>query len=106
MSWRCIRILVLLFALAIAGCGDGVVIISTNLGIVAADASCQNNGGEFNLRNDQGLFVLVVLNSNSTIVLANGTAGTCTDLTAGAHASVRGAESNGQITARQVSLLN
>jgi hypothetical protein len=42
------------------------------------------------LRQQQGLVVVVVVDSDSMIILANGNAWGCDDLVAGASASVRG----------------
>jgi hypothetical protein len=89
-----------------AGCGDDVVVFfRTSLGTIDSDATCTGNGGEFPLRQQQGLVVLIVLDADSAIVLANGTAGTCHDLTAGNRASVRGQEEHGRFLASEVYIL-
>lgn len=86
-------------------CGDdGVIFISVNLGTVTSDARCDPGGGRFDLRNEQGFVLLVVIDSSTTIFLSSGASGNCTDLLAGARVEVRGSESQGRIDAREVRL--
>jgi hypothetical protein len=99
-------LLVLPLGLAVSGCGDdGVFIFITNFGTIDSDAVCSPSGGQFPLRQQQGLVVLVVFNSDSAIILSNGSHGTCHDLTAGSRASVRGVDEHGQIRATDVHIL-
>ena len=95
----------LLLAATLFGCGsNGVFIISFNSGIIAGDPTCRNNGGQFDMRNQGGLLLLVILTSNSTVVLANGNRGTCRDLSANASVQVRGPQNGNQISAQTVTL--
>jgi hypothetical protein len=95
----------LLLAGTLIGCGgDGVFIISFNSGIIAGDPACRNNGGQFDLRNQGGLVLLVILNNNSTVILANGSRGACRDLSANAAVQVRGPQDGNRITAQSVTL--
>lgn len=95
--------LILLTAVAV-GCGDAVVIFSVNTGIIASPPSCGSGGGQFNLQNQGGLLLLVVINSDTVIVNPAGHPAHCSDLTVGAHVQVRGPQQGGQITARSVNL--
>jgi hypothetical protein len=89
-----------------AGCGSDVIIIArTNLGTVGTDASCSGNSGEFPLHETSGLVVLIIINSDSSIFLANGLRGECRDVTAGSRVSVRGTPAGDQIRAEEVRLL-
>ena len=98
-----------LIALALAwlltGCGsDGVFIISFNAGTIDGDPSCRNNGGQFDLRNQGGLLLLVVITSDTSIILANGNRGTCNNLAANEHVQVRGPQQGTNITAQSVTV--
>ena len=99
------------FALALAlacllvGCGsDGVFIISFNSGIIAGDPSCRTDGGQFNLRDQEGLVLLVILTSNTHIVVG-GTPGTCRDLNPNAPVKVGGPRDGDRIRAQSVQVL-
>jgi hypothetical protein len=85
-------------------CGDAVVIFSTNFGTVVSDAHCTHGGGNFDLRDQQGLVLLVVIDSGTAIFLSSGASGTCTDLVRGAEVEVRGENSQGEFDAREVRL--
>ncbi len=87
-----------------AGCGDAVVIISVNTGIIASAPSCGSGGGQFDLQNQAGLLLLVVINSSTVILNTAGHPAHCSDLTAGARVQVRGPQQGRQITARSVNL--
>jgi hypothetical protein len=108
-SLRCVPVaLALLLALVAAplGCGDDTVIVfATNLGTIDQDATCTGGGGEFPLRQQSGLIVIVILSSDSHIFLPGGIIGTCNNLTAGTRTSVRGSEDNGRIHASEVHIL-
>jgi hypothetical protein len=95
----------LALALLLAGCGgDGVFFISFTSGTVAGDPTCRTNGGQFDLRNQGGLLLLVVINSNSAIILNNGNHGSCTDLAANAQVQVHGPQTGTTITAQTVTI--
>jgi len=89
----------------VAACGDGVIFFQLNTtGTVVSDADCHGSGGDFPLRNQQGLVLLVIINSDTVIFLSNGLHGGCRDITAGAPVQVRGVEEKSEITASQVDL--
>lgn len=90
-----------LLAATVLGCGDGVIIIAVNTGTVS-DPFCGSGTGHFDLQSQGGLVLLVVINSDTTIIAANGGVGRCTDLTPGAHVQVRGPQQGAQITAQSV----
>jgi hypothetical protein len=94
------RGIILLLAL-VMGCGDDVIVIfSTNFGVISGNPDCR--AGQFDLRNEQGLILIVVLNSDSTIILSNSSPGTCSDLNAGATVRVSGQQSGSRIAATEV----
>jgi len=86
------------------GCGDGVFIVAFNSGTIVSDPFCGSGAGHFDLQNQGGLVLLVVITSNTKIFAANGTPGRCGDLTAGAFVGVRGPRRGTQVTAESVSL--
>jgi len=95
----------LVFAYLLLGCGDaGIVIVSFNSGLIESDATCGNGGGQFHLRQAGGLTVLVVLTGSSTVILANGSSGTCGDLSANTPVTVSGSQQGDRITARTVTI--
>lgn len=103
---RSLRDLCLLAVLALPACGDdGVFVFRTNFGTVGADATCNGRVGQFPFQTQEGLTVIVLLDADSTILLASGGGGTCGDLTAGTRASVRGADEGDHIRAREVQIL-
>ena len=84
------------------GCGsDGVFIISFTAGTIDGDPTCRTNGGQFNLRDQGGLVLLVILTSNTQIVVA-GSQGTCKDLNPNAAVTVHGPRQGDQIKAQSV----
>jgi hypothetical protein len=96
----------MLVALALAcmlfGCGsDGVFFISFASGTIADDPTCRSNGGQFNLRDQGGLLVLVIINSDTLIFVGSGQ-GTCHDLGRNDPVNVRGPRQGSQITAQRV----
>ena len=99
-----IRTLALALAIALAGCGDGVFIISFNSGVIVGDPQCSGSGGQFNLRNQGGLQVLVVITSSTQIVVASVGGGTCNDLFAGAPVEVSGRDSGDHIVASTITV--
>ena len=101
---RSLVALCLLFAV-LHSCGDdGVVFVSANLGTVASDPDCGPGGGRFDLRDEQGFVLLVIIDSSTTIFLSRGAPGNCTDLVAGAPVQVRGSNNQGTIDAQEVRL--
>ena len=97
---------VLLAALALAcvlfGCGsDGVFIISFTSGTIADDPACHGHDGQFDLRDQQGLLLLVIINTNTLIFVGSGQ-GTCHDLGRNDSVNVRGPRQGNQITAQSV----
>jgi hypothetical protein len=93
----------LALSLELGGCGGdgGFVFIAVNTGFVVSADACD---GEFSMRNDGGLTLIVVIGSGTSIFLPNGTVGTCANIRPGTHASVRGPTQNGRVTANQVQL--
>ncbi len=89
-------------ALLLAACGDGTLVVFVNSGVIAGSPRCGSTGGEFDLRDDGGL-VLVLITDGTDVVVA-GRVGGCTDLFAGAQVSVEGRRSGGQIIASSVTV--
>ena len=91
-----------LLCLLLGGCGnDGFVFIAVNTGFVVSNGA---SAGQFNMRNDGGLTLIVVIGSGTPIFLPNGTLGTCSNIQPGTQVSVRGPTQNGRVTASQVHL--
>lgn len=89
----------------ILGCGGGTTFIfSFHSGTISGSPSCGANGGQFNLNQQGGLLVLVVITSNSTIILSNGSHGTCRDLSTNTPVVVNGQLQGDRITARTVTV--
>ena len=93
---------VILFTTVALGCGDGIVIISVNTGTIVSAPFCGAGTGRFDMQNQGGLVILVVINSDTQIFTANGRPGRCTDLGAGAQVRVSGPQQGTQVTARSV----
>jgi hypothetical protein len=94
---------VALLVIAVA-CGDGVVLFAVRLGTVVSDADCHGDNGSFNLRDQQGLTVLVIITGDTQIVLATGARGTCHDLIRNSPVEVRGTGRDGTVNAQSVRL--
>jgi hypothetical protein len=95
----------LLLAVALAaGCGDTSFIFVFNSGVILDDPSCQGGGGQFQLQNQAGLVLLVVITSSTQIVLSSGRPGTCGDLAANTRVGVDGLQSGSRVTARSVTV--
>ena len=90
-------------AMSVAACGDGLFIISVNTGVIVGNPDCQGAGGHFQLRNQGGLVVLVVITSNTSIIVA-GTSGTCSDLVADSSVEVSGHQSGDQLVASSITV--
>lgn len=101
---RCLRVLTLTVGLMLAACGDGFVFISVNTGVIVGTPTCQGSGGQFQLQNQGGLVVLVVITSNTQILFAGSGTGSCSDLATNAHVQVSGHSSNDRIVASSVTV--
>ena len=91
-----------LLTLVALACGDGSVIIIVNTGTVVSDPVCDHGNGSFNLQDQGGLLLVVLITSDTEIYDAAGMRGGCTDVIAGAHVQVRGEQHGEQVTARTV----
>jgi len=98
-------LIALLLASLLAACGDGVVFFSVSLGIVANEPICGNGNGRFDLREQQGLILVVLIDSNTRILAANGRTAQCTDIAPGAPVQVGGRRQATTISAQSVQLL-
>ena len=88
-----------------SGCGDdGLIIVSFRSGVVVGDVDCGAGGGSFNLFDQQGLTVLVIISDDTNIFLASGNFGTCNDISRRSAVEVRGPEDNGTIRAQTIQL--
>lgn len=91
--------------LAVASCGTDVSIsFRSSSGTIVDDAPCDGDG-DFPLREESGLIVLVVVDGDTDIRLASGFAASCDDLVEGVEASVRGPEEGGRIRADEIEIL-
>lgn len=92
--------------LALSACGSdgGGVLVFVNFGTISADAACDGTSGQFPFAQPGGLVVVVIVDDDTNILLANGAPGTCADLRAGRDAEVRGNENSGHVTARQITI--
>ncbi len=88
--------------LVTAGCGDTTFIVRVNTGVIISNPSCNNGNGQFSLRDQGGLVLLVVVNDGTTIFIAGGSSGRCTDLKTGAHVEVSGPQDGTTITAESI----
>jgi hypothetical protein len=100
---RVILLLACLAAVSAWSCGNGVVLISVNSGLVVGAPRC-GGGGEFDLRDRGGLTLLVVITSSTRILLAGGGTGTCTSLAAGDAVQVSGHRDGDRIVASVVTI--
>ena len=99
------RLVAFAVLLAVAqSCGDAIILVSTSFGTVASDARCDPTSGRFDLRDEQGLILIVAIDSDTTILLASGATGSCSNLVAGTPVEVRGKEGQGKIDATEVRL--
>jgi hypothetical protein len=99
---KTVLVALLVLALIGFGCGDGSFIIRFNSGTIASDPFCRNGAGRFQLLDQGGLTVLVVIKTDTVIFVSSGAAGACTDLSAGAHVEVCGPQTGTTITAQSV----
>ena len=94
----------LLLAMLLAACGEGVVFISVNFGTVIGAPTCRNGSGQFDLRDQEGLVLLVLIDSDTRIIAANGGTAGCTDIAAESQVQVRGPRDGTTLTAQSVQL--
>ncbi len=99
--WRWARSV--LAAVLLVGCGDGVFIISVNSGVIVGSPACQGSQ-QFQLRDQGGLVLLVVITSSTHIILAGGGTGTCSDLLADSAVEVTGRRDGDRIVAASVTV--
>ena len=86
-------------------CGNGgTFIVSLNSGVIIADPRCDGAGGDFQLRNQGGLVVLVVITSSTRIFVSSGGTGHCSDLFADATVGVDGRRSGDRIIASSITV--
>src|SRR5258707_11674780 len=97
------RRLALALGVSLLACGDGVVIISVNSGVIVGAPLCQGSGGQFQLRNQGGLLVLVVITGSTHIVVAGGT-GSCADLSPDTSVEVSGHQSGDHFVANSITV--
>ncbi len=97
----------LLLALGLAGCGDDIHLsVRFSSGTVSETAQCSGGGGQFQLRQPDGLLVTILITDDTTIVRADFTPATCADVVKGERASVRGSDDDGRIRANEIELLD
>jgi hypothetical protein len=92
--------------LASGGCGSDVnVTVRFTSGTVSETARCGPNGGQFPLRQPNGLVISIFVTDDTTIVRAGFSAPAgCSDIDAGDHASVTGVDDKGGLRAERVEL--
>jgi hypothetical protein len=88
--------------LVLLACGDGSFLIIFNSGTIVRGPVCEPGGGRFDIRDQGGLLVLVVIDSETDIFLSSGSIGTCSDLAVGAVVEVSGTGDGERITADEV----
>lgn len=84
------------------GCGDGSFVLIFNSGTILRPPVCGPRGGSFEMRDPGGLTVLVVVTDQTAIFVSSGSAGTCSDLFAGASVDVNGTGDDRRISADEV----
>jgi hypothetical protein len=95
----------LFLASLVAACGDAVVFFSVSFGTVAGNPTCGNGDGRFDLCDQQGLILVVFIDSDTQILAPNGHAAQCADIAPGAQVQVDGRREATTIAARSVQLL-
>jgi hypothetical protein len=98
-----VRRLALALGVSVVACGDGVVIISVNSGVIVGAPVCQGSGGQFQLRDQGGLLVLVVITGSTHIVVAGG-AGSCSDLSPDTSVAVSGHQTGDHFVANAITV--
>ena len=99
-----LRLLLAALVFTVAACGDGTFIIAFNSGVIVGSPQCSGGGGQFNLRDQGGLQVLVVITSSTHIFVSGGGSGSCNDLFAGDPVEVSGRDSGDHIVASQITV--
>ena len=96
----------LAFSVALAGCGsDFAFAVRFTSGTIVDGADCDGDDGRFDLREDGGLVVVVIVDGDSRIRHLDGSPAACDDLNEGTEASARGPDEDGGIRAREVNIL-
>jgi len=95
--------LALALCLLLAACGGSFLIIF-NTGTIVGAPQCHASGGQFNLRDQGGLQVLVVITSSTHIFVSSGGSGSCSDLFADAPVQVSGHQDGDRLIARDVTI--
>ncbi len=98
-----LRQLALALAVSGAACGDATFIVSFNSGVILGPPHCQGSGGDFQLQTQEGLTILVVITSDTSIFIA-GSSATCVDLFANASVQVSGRDDDDRFVASSVTV--
>jgi hypothetical protein len=88
------------FLLVMSGCDDVIVVFNT--GTIIGGPICRDGDGTFDLEEQGGLVLLVVITDDTQIFLSTGETGVCTDLTVGTHVQVRGDQQGTTLSAQSV----
>ena len=97
---------VLSFSLALAACGSDVAfVVRFTAGTIVDGADCDGHDGRFDLREEGGLVVVVIVDGDSRIRHPDGSPAACDDLNEGTEANARGPDEDGRIRAREVNIL-
>ena len=78
---------------------------SVTFGVVVGDPACGGGDKHFNLRDQEGLLLAVIINSNTQIVAPNGQTAHCSDIAADSQVQVRGSRNAMTVSAQSVQLL-
>jgi hypothetical protein len=98
-------LIALLLASLLAACGDAVVFFSFTSGTVASEPICGNGNGRFDFRDQQGLILVVLIDSDTSILAANGRTAQCTDIAPGDQVQVGGRREASTISAQSIEFL-
>ena len=94
----------LLGVATMAACGGGALLISFNSGVVASTPVCGPTGGNFDLRDQGGLVVLVVISSRTLIYARSGAPAVCDDIFLHDPVDVRGSRDGDRLNAQDIYL--
>jgi len=97
LAWLCL-------AFTLASCGDGTFIVIINSGVIVGSPRCDISGGEFDLREEMGL-VLVIITDGTDIVIG-GSFGRCSDLAPGVQVDVEGSQRGHDIVATRITVVD
>lgn len=100
---ECLRRLALALAIGVAACGDATFIVSFNSGVILGPPRCQGSGGDFHMQTQEGLTLLVVITSDTSIFVA-GSSATCADLFANASVQVSGRDDEDRFVASSITV--